>query len=185
MTLFLILGILSAIVGSAMVFLAFLMILIFTVMTVFNVYYSFVKRAGLLFGMFGKLKKVSRQKLGGYEKHNSAQNSALRTKLSSVAFQESLALSRRDSIVIFCVALIMLLPYVLLMIFGALNSRVGILFWNFSMNFPVLYKIIDFVFQLWIQSWEYIVCLLPVVLIFHAILYYGVRKTVKKLEKFA
>ncbi|WP_273757237.1 hypothetical protein [Bartonella sp. MM73XJBT] len=174
-----------AIFMSVLIGAAYIMIFIFTLMTVFVIYYSFVKRAGLLFCMWRKLKKAALQKLGRYEKHSRAQNSIFEAKFSPVAFKESLALSRREYKIICCVVLIMLIPLVCLMISAAFYPRSAIFLADLAVKAPVLSKVIEFVFQGWLSSWACIVSFLPVVLILHALLYCGVKRTVKKLEKFA
>ncbi|WP_273760614.1 hypothetical protein [Bartonella sp. ML70XJBT.G] len=170
---------------SVLIGAAYLMIFIFTLMTVFIIYYSFVKRAGLLFCMGRKLKKAALQKLGRYEKHSRVQNSIFEAKFSPVAFKESLTLSRREYKIIFCVVLIMLIPLVCSAIFGAFYPRSAIFLAGLADKAPVFSKVIAFVFQGWLLSWACIVFFLPVVLILHALLHCGVKRTVKKLEKFA
>lgn len=182
---FLLWSMLSAIFMSVLIFAAYSMVIIFTLMTVFVIYYSFVKRAGLLFAMWRKLKKAVLQKLGRYEKHSKAQNSVFEAQFSPAAFKESLALSRREYKIIFCVVLIMLIPFVCLGIFGAFYPKSAILLADVVVKAPVLSKVIGFVFQGWLLSWACIVSFLPVVLILHALLHCGVKRTAKKLEKFA
>ncbi|WP_208441535.1 hypothetical protein [Bartonella raoultii] len=163
---------------------AFSMVFSFALMTVFVIYYSFVKRAGVLFGMWRKLKKAALQKLGRYEKYSRAQNSVFGEKFSPGAFKKSLALSRREYQIIFCVVLIMLTPLVCLAIGAAFYPKSTIFLAGLSVQAPVLFKVIEFVFQGWLLSWGAIVVFLPVILILHALLHCGVQRTVKKLEKF-
>ncbi|WP_019219519.1 hypothetical protein [Bartonella florencae] len=182
---FLISVILLAIFTNVMISSAFLMVIVSTSMTIFAIYYSFFKRAGLLFCTVRKLKKAALQKLGRYKKHNREQNAGFGKQLNAVAFKESLALSRRESKVILWILLIMFFPFVCLAIFGAFYPRSVMLLADLAVKAPVLSKVVQFIFQGWAFAWGVIVVFLPVFLIFHVFLNWGVKKTIKKLEKLA
>ncbi|MBB4076269.1 hypothetical protein GGR08_000562 [Bartonella fuyuanensis] len=163
-------------------FLGVSMVLFSTVMTILAIYYSLIKRAILLFGMRRKLKKNEIQNLTPYKTEKREQNGEFATAFSAFSFQKSLLLSRKDSLIIFSIAFIVLVIFAGSMVFAALLPNSAVFLFN---HMPLLLKAGTFVIQ-----WLFLVCAcvvvsLPVVLIFHSLLHYGVKKTSRRLETLA
>ncbi len=166
---------------STVMFFGEIMILFSTLMTILVLYYSLIKRTILLCGMRRKLKKGALQNLGYNQKVSIGQNTVFATELSSLSFKESLELSRKDYFIIVSIACIVIVVFAVLLAFFAFFPKSAIFLHNYM---PLLFKVGVFGMQLLFWFCACIVVSLPVILIFHNLLHYGVKKTVKELEMF-
>ncbi|WP_375661471.1 hypothetical protein [Bartonella sp. CR127HXZ] len=182
MTASLIIGMLIA-VGTA-IFICFTIFMVFlsTMMIIFALYYSLIKRTILLLATQRKLKKGAAQNLRHNQAEGRGQNTVLATKFSAFSFQESLLLSKKDYRKIFSIACVMVALCAGVAVFFAFFPKSAIFLHNYA---PIVLHMIDFVMRLLFWVWTCIVVSLPVILILHSFLQYGVKKTVKKLETFA
>ncbi len=174
--------ILTTVWWSTVMFLGEIMILFSTLMTILVLYYSLIKRTILLCGMRRKLKKGALQNLGHNQKVSIGQNTVCAIKFSPLSFQESLELSRKDYYIIFFLAFIVIVVFAVLLAFFAFFPKSVIFLHNYM---PLLFKVGVFGMQLLFWFCACIVVALPVILIFHSLLHYGVKKTIKKLEMVA
>ncbi|WP_375707743.1 hypothetical protein [Bartonella sp. AA1HLJMS] len=159
-----------------------IMIVFSTIMTILALYYSFIKRVILLFGMRRKLKKGAEQNLGHDQVEGRGQRTVLATQLRAFSFQESLELSRKDYCIIFFLAFILMMLFVGLIAFFAFFPRSTIFLHGYALQ---LFKVSVFVVLLLLWCCVCMIIALPVILIFHSFLHYSVKKTVKRLETFA
>ncbi|WP_254492413.1 hypothetical protein [Bartonella sp. B1099] len=160
-------------------YVALLSVLFSTVKIILALYYSLIKRTIVLVKMRCKLKKGPAQNLRCYQVEDREQNTVLATQFSARSFKESLELSRKDYKIISCIAFIVVVLLACASLFLSLlikytavpYSDASALF--FLGALPFLFILVCSTFTL------------PVILILHSFLYYGVKKTVKKLETFA
>ncbi|WP_375641715.1 MULTISPECIES: hypothetical protein [unclassified Bartonella] len=116
-------------------------------------------------------------------RHNQAegrgQNTVLVTQFSVFSFQESLLLSKKDYKIISWIAFIAVALFICATLFSSLIIRYATVSHNdplFSLLFIVA---LPFLFILVCSA-----ITLPVILILHSFLHYGVKKTAKRLETF-
>ncbi|WP_254475517.1 hypothetical protein [Bartonella sp. B1098] len=179
MTALLITLLLIALVTTIFIYSAWIMVLFSTVKIVLALYYSLIKRTIVLVKMRCKLKKGPAQNLRYYQVEDREQNTVLATQFSARSFEKSLELSRKDYKIISCIAFIVVVLLACASLFLSLlikytavpHSDALALF--FLGALPFLFILVCSTFTL------------PVILILHSFLYYGVKKTVKKLETFA
>ncbi|WP_375650508.1 hypothetical protein [Bartonella sp. OT172YNZD] len=179
---FLIILLLTSLGTTIFIYSAWIMILFSTMMTIFALYYSLIKRTILLCKMRRKLKKGAAQNLGHYQAEGRGQNTVLATQFSAFSFKESLRLSKKDYRKIFSIACVMVALCAGVVVFFAFLPKPVIFLHNHA---PIVLHIVDFVVQLLFWFWACIVVSLPVILILHSLLHYGVKKTVKRLEIFS
>ncbi|QEE12741.1 hypothetical protein D1092_07250 [Bartonella krasnovii] len=178
MTAFLITFLLISLVTTIFIYSAWIMVLFSTVKTILALYYSLIKRTIVLVKMRRKLNKSPAQNLRHYQAEGRGQT-ALATQFSALSFEESLELSRKDYKVISCIAFIVVVLFACATIFLSLLTKyttvphTGALALFFIVALPFLFILVCSAFTL------------PVILILHGLLHYGVKKTVKKLETFA
>ncbi|WP_375659868.1 MULTISPECIES: hypothetical protein [unclassified Bartonella] len=117
-------------------------------------------------------------------RHNQAegrgQNTVLATQLRAFSFQESLLLSKKDYKIISWMAFIAVALFIHAVLFSSFTIRCAIVSHNNPLFFLLLIEALPFLFILVCSA-----ITLPVILILHSLLHYGVKKTVKKLETFA
>ncbi len=166
---------------GAFMFLGEIMILFSTVMTIFALYYSLIKRTILLFWMRRKLKKGAAQNLRHNQVGGKGQNTVCAIELSPLSFKESLELSRKDYFIIFFLAFIVIVSLTGLIAFFSFLIKSAIVLHGYMV---LLFTVGMFVMQLLLWFWLWIIVFLPVILILHSFLQYGVEKTMKRLETF-
>ncbi|WP_375677344.1 hypothetical protein [Bartonella sp. AS69XJJH] len=171
--------ILTTVWWSAVMFLGEIMILVSTLMTILALYYSLIKRTILLCGVRRKLKKGAAQNLRHNQTVSVGQNTVLATQFSPLSFQESLELSRKDYFMIFSIAFIVIVLFAVVLAFFSHFPKSAIFLYNYT---PLLLKVGGFGMLLLFWFCACIIVALPITLIFHSILYYGVKKTMKRLE---
>ncbi|WP_375658631.1 hypothetical protein [Bartonella sp. MR30HLJHH] len=183
MTASLIIGMLIA-VGTA-IFICFTIFMVFlsTMVTIVALYYSLIKRTILLLVTQRKLKKGAAQNLRHNQAGGRGQNTVLATQFSAFSFQESLLLSKKDYFMIFSIAFVMVALCTGVVVFFAFLPKSAVFLHNYAPM--IVLHIIDFVMRLLFWVWTCIVVSLPVILILHSFLQYGVQETVKELETFA
>lgn len=185
LTAFLITLLLISLVTTIFIYSAWIMVLFSTVKIILVLYYSLIKRTIVLVKMRCKLNKSPVQNLRHYQAEDRG-HTALATQFSTLSFEESLELSRKDYKVISCIACIVVVLFACATIFlsllteyttvphpGALGGDSGALALFFIGALPFLFILVCSAFTL------------PVILILHGLLHYGVKKTVKRLETFA
>ncbi|WP_246067871.1 hypothetical protein [Bartonella saheliensis] len=180
LTVFLITLLLISLVTTIFIYSAWIMVLFSTVKIILALYYSLIKRTIVFVKMRCKLNKSSAQNLRHYQAENRG-HTALATQFSALSFEESLELSRKDYKVISCIACIVVVLFACATIFLSLLTKdtihhsgdSGALALFFIGALPFLFILVCSAFTL------------PVILILHGLLHYGVKKTVKKLETFA
>ncbi|WP_375656425.1 hypothetical protein [Bartonella sp. CM120XJJH] len=171
--------ILTTVWWSAVIFLGEIMILFSTFMTILALYYSLIKRTILLLATQWKLKKGASQNLRHNQTEGRRQNTVLATQFSPLSFKESLELSRKDYFIIFSIAFIVIVLFAVLIAFFSHFPKSAIFLYNYT---PLLLKVGGFGIHLLFWFCACIIVALPIILIFHSILYYGVKKTMKRLE---
>ncbi|WP_375631889.1 MULTISPECIES: hypothetical protein [unclassified Bartonella] len=182
MTASLIIGMLTAVGTTIFICSAIFMVFLSTVVTIVALYYSLIKRTILLLVTQRKLKKGAAQNLGHNQAGGRGQNTVLTTQLRAFSFQESLLLSKKDYFMIFSIAFVMVALCTGVVVFSAFLPKSAVFLHNYA---PIVLHIIDFVMKLLFWVWACIVISLPVILILHSFLQYGVQETVKELETFA
>ncbi|WP_375646741.1 hypothetical protein [Bartonella sp. TT29SHDZB] len=178
----LIIGMLIAVGTAIFICSAIFMVFLSTVVTIVALYYSLIKRTILLLVTQRKLKKGAAQNLGHYQVEGRGQRTVLATQLRAFSFQESLLLSKKDYCIIFFLAFILMMLFVGLIAFFAFFPKSAVFLHNYVPM--IVLHIIDFVMRLLFWVWTCIVVSLPVILILHSLLQYGVQETVKELETF-
>ncbi len=158
---------------------AWSMILFSTVKIILSIYYSLIKRAVLLCKMRRKLKKGAAQNLRHYQAGGRGQNTVLATQLRAFSFQESLLLSKKDYKIISWMAFIAVALFIHAVLFSSFTIRYAIVSHNNPLFFLLLIEALPFLFILVCSA-----ITLPVILILHSLLHYGVKKTAKRLETF-
>ncbi|WP_375695179.1 hypothetical protein [Bartonella sp. AC90GZZY] len=155
------------------------MVLFSTVKLILELYYSLIKRTILLFGMRRKLKKATVQSLWHYKTEGRGQNGGLATEFSALSFKQSLKLSRKDTLIIFYIAFIVSVFFVCGLVIASVVAKFALVAPQAASGLFVIGALpMLFIFVLSAFS-------LPVILILHSLLYYGVKKTVKRLETVA
>ncbi|WP_375628809.1 MULTISPECIES: hypothetical protein [unclassified Bartonella] len=182
MTASLIIGMLIAVGTAIFICSAIFMVFLSTVVTIVALYYSLIKRTILLLATQRKLKKGAAQNLRHNQAEGRGQNTVLATKFSAFSFQESLLLSKKDYFMIFSIAFVMVALCTGVVIFLAFLPKSAIFLHNYAPM--IVLHMIDFVMRLLFWVWACIVVSLPVILILHSFLQYGVQETVKELETF-
>ncbi|WP_208440008.1 hypothetical protein [Bartonella raoultii] len=158
----------------------FFVVLFSTVKIILALYYSLIKRTIVFVKMRCKLNKSSAQNLRHYQAENRG-HTALATQFSALSFEESLELSRKDYKVISCIAFIVVVLFACATIFLSLLTKDTILHSGDSGALALFFiGALPFLFILVCGAFT-----LPVILILHGLLHYGVKKTVKRLETFA
>ncbi|WP_375609325.1 MULTISPECIES: hypothetical protein [unclassified Bartonella] len=155
------------------------MVLFSTVKLILELYYSLIKRTILLFGMRRRLKKATVQSLWHYKTEGRGQNGGLATEFSALSFKQSLKLSRKDTLIIFSIVCVV-------SVFFVCGLVIASVFTKFALVAPQVASGLFFIGALpllWILVLSTFT--LPVILILHSFLHYGVKKTVKRLETFA
>ncbi|WP_375640318.1 hypothetical protein [Bartonella sp. MM55XZML] len=159
---------------------AWSMILFSTVKIILSIYYSLIKRTILLLVTQRKLKKAAAQNLRHNQAEGRGQNTVLATQLRAFSFQESLLLSKKDYKIISWMAFIAVALFIWATLFLSFIARYATVSHNDPLFFLLLIIALPFLFILVCSA-----ITLPVILILHSLLHYGVKKTVKKLETFA
>ncbi|WP_375668238.1 MULTISPECIES: hypothetical protein [unclassified Bartonella] len=183
MTASLIIGMLTAVGTTIFICSAIFMVFLSTVVTIVALYYSLIKRTILLLVTQRKLKKGAAQNLRHNQAEGRGQNTVLATQLRAFSFQESLLLSKKDYFMIFSIAFVMVALSTGVVVFSAFLPKSAVFLHNYVPM--IVLHIIDFVMRLLFWVWTCIVVSLPVILILHSLLQYGVQETVKELETFA
>ncbi len=165
---------------SIFIYSAWSMILFSTVKIIVAIYYSLIKRAVLLCKMRRKLKKGAAQNLRHNQAEDRGQNTVLATQFSAFSFQESLLLSKKDYKIISWIAFIAVALFIWATLFLSFIVRYAIVLHNDPLFFLLLIIALPFLFILVCSA-----ITLPVILILHSFLHYGVKKTVKRLKTFA
>ncbi len=158
---------------------AWSMILFSTVKIILAIYYSLIKRAVLLCKMRRKLKKGAAQNLRHNQAEGRGQNTVLATQFSVFSFQESLLLSKKDYKIISWIAFIAVALFICATLFSSLIIRYATVSHNDPLFSLLLIVALPFLFILVCSA-----ITLPVILILHSFLCYGVKKTAKRLETF-
>ncbi len=158
---------------------AWSMILFSTVKIILAIYYSLIKRAVLLCKMRRKLKKGAAQNLGHYQTESRGQNTILATQFRAFSFQESLLLSKKDYRIISWMAFIPTALFICATLFLSFIARYATVSHNDPLFFLLLIVALPLLFILVCSALT-----LPVILILHSFLHYGVKKTAKRLETF-
>ncbi|WP_375694138.1 hypothetical protein [Bartonella sp. AD24XZML] len=127
-----------------------------------------------------KLKKAAAQNLRHNQAEGRGQNTVLATQLRAFSFQESLLLSKKDYKIISWMAFIAVALFIWATLFLSFIARYATVSHNDPLFFLLLIIALPFLFILVCSA-----ITLPVILILHSLLHYGVKKTVKKLETFA
>ncbi|WP_100129530.1 hypothetical protein [Bartonella tribocorum] len=178
----LILGVFIGVGTVLFIYAAFCSVLFSTVMTILALYYSLIKRTILLWAMRRKLKKETAQDLRHDQTKGRGRNTVLATQFSALSFKESLLLSREECRMIFSITFVMFVLFTGFIVFSAFLPKSAIFLQNHA---PFLLYIGFFVIGLLFRVWEFIVVALPVILILHRLLTFGVKNTTRRLEKFA
>ncbi|WP_406604086.1 hypothetical protein [Bartonella gliris] len=167
---------LTAVLTMVVMFLTLVMICFFTIMAVDAIYYSFIKRAALLFRMGRKLKKIAKQQLCPQQREMKGQSLTLDTGVSAFSFKQSLALSSKDYKRIFWSSL----PIFVLSVVGNIYaiSVLPQLMSGAGVGKSFLFSL----YVLVVMFWVCVAFFLPIVLVLYTLLNYRLKKMIQKLE---
>ncbi|WP_409361123.1 hypothetical protein ACRPOS_007515 [Bartonella heixiaziensis] len=170
------LTVLNAVLSIVIIVLTFALVGFCAIMAVGVIYYSFIKRAALLFCMGRKLKKIAKQQLGHQEREMKGQSLMLDTGISALSFKQSLPLSKKDYKRIFWISLFLFV----LSVVGSISGMYVVpkLISDAEVDNLLLFSL----YLLPFVVWACIALFLPLVLVFYTLLNYRLKNMIQKLE---